>query len=317
MHLPTKNEIAQAEANLKGITIRTPLVPFFGPADNPQIYLKLENLQRFGSFKLRAAANAIKSVPKERLARGVITASAGNFGQGLCSAANLLGVKCTVIVPETAAKTKVSAMRDMGAAITEVPYKAWWNMLETRNTGMLGQFIHPVCEQAVMAGNATIGTEILADLPDVDIIAVPVGGGGLACGIGAAMQAAVHPATMIAAEAETSMPVAAALRHGKPTEVVHTISFIDGMGGKTVLSEMWPLLNAVMNGAVSSTLDEVAGAIGLLARHHRVIAEGAGAASLAAALHHLPKDKKIVCVISGGNIDNPVLQTILNGQTPS
>lgn len=320
VHLPTLDEIEKARQNLYNICIRTPLVPFFAAPDGTHIYLKLENMQRFGSFKLRAAANAIKSFTHQQLKHGVVTASAGNFGQGLCAAANLLDVECTVVVPETAARTKVEAMRELGAMISEVPYPDWWRMLETRETGLPGQFIHPVCEQAVMAGNATVGTEILEDLPDVDIITVPVGGGGLACGIGAAVKATSSKAILVASESETSMPVSAALANGGPVEVDHTISFIDGMGGKIVLDAMWPLLSSVLNHAVSSTHAEIADAIRLMVRDHRVVAEGAGAATLAAALHHLPgvlnAGKKVVCVISGGNIDNNILQTIMNGQTP-
>ena len=328
MHLPTQAEIDAARKNLKGITVRTPLVPFFGHTENqgihtPQIYLKLENIQRFGSFKLRAAANAIKSIPTSQLKHGIVTASAGNFGQGLCAAANLLDIKCTVIVPDTAALTKVEAMHALGARIIEVPYPEWWQVLETREPGIEGQFIHPVCEQAVMAGNATIGAEILEDLPDADIITVPVGGGGLACGIGAAVKAAGSGAQLVAAESETSMPVAAALKHGKPVEVPHTISFIDGMGGKIVLGAMWPLLQDVLSDAVSSTHDQIAEAIRQMVMHHRVIAEGAGATPLAAALHIKPdqfkqfnQSSKIVCVISGGNIDTAILKTIMDGHTP-
>ncbi len=326
MHLPTPADISAARKNLEGITVRTPLVPFFGRTDKhgkheTKIYLKLENIQRFGSFKLRAAANAIKSIPTSQLKRGIITASAGNFGQGLCAAANLLDVKCTVIVPDTAALTKVEAMHALGARIIETPYAAWWRVLETRKPGTEGHFIHPVCEQAVMAGNATIGVEILEDLPDADIIIVPVGGGGLACGIGASVKAAGSSAQLIAAESETSMPVAAALKHGKPVEVNHTISFIDGMGGKIVLDTMWPLLQDVLCSAVSNTHDQIADTIRQMATHHRVIAEGAGAAPLAAALLLKPdplnRVRKIVCVISGGNIDAAVLKTIMDGYTPA
>ncbi|WP_262694362.1 pyridoxal-phosphate dependent enzyme [Kordiimonas aquimaris] len=322
MHLPTKADIAEARKNLEGVIVRTPLVPFFGeaPSSKHQIYLKLENTQRFGSFKVRAATNAIKSLPAGVLKQGVVTASAGNFGQGLCAAANLLDVKCTVIVPDTAARTKIDAMRKLGAIIVEVPYAEWWHTLETRNTPMEGQFIHPVCEQTVMAGNATIGAEILEDLPDADIITVPVGGGGLACGIGSAVKGAGSDARLIAAESETSMPVAGTLANGSPIEVEHTISFIDGMGGKIVLDAVWPLLKQIISGAVSSTHHQVADAIRQMMIHHSVVAEGAGAASLAAALHHMPDHlsagKKVVCVISGGNIDNSVLQTIMSGQTP-
>lgn len=327
MHLPTEAEIDAARENLEGIAVRTPLVPFFGQAADGQgenahqIYLKLENIQRFGSFKLRAAANAIKSIPANQLKHGIVAASAGNFGQGLCAAADLLDVKCTVIVPDTAAHTKVAAMRALGAEIIEVPYADWWRVLETREPGIDGQFIHPVCEQAVMAGNATLGSEILEDLPDADIITVPVGGGGLACGIGAAVKTVGSKVQLIAAESETSMPVTAALKHGKPVEVNHTISFIDGMGGKVVLDAMWPLLQGVLSGAVSSTHDQIAEAIRQMATHHRVIAEGAGAAPLAAALN-LTTDpenqaRKIVCVISGGNIDTAVLNLIMDGHTPT
>ena len=317
MHLPTKNEILEAKERLDGVIYRTPLVPLFGPAETSNIFLKMENLQRFGSFKLRAAANAIKSLPESALQQGVVTASAGNFGQGLCAAANLLGVKASVIVPDVSAQTKLDALEALGASIHRINYSDWWDILATRKTNVKGHFIHPVCEQAVLAGNATIGLEIAEDLPDVDMIAVPVGGGGLAVGIGAGLQVfCAHRVSMLASESDAARPVAAALRAGEPQSVDYTPSFIDGMGGKTVLPDMWPLLRSILDGSVTCSLEEIAAAIRYLVLHHHVVAEGAGAASLAAALNYLPKDKKIVCILSGGNIDVANLSTILQGNVP-
>ena len=312
--LPTQEEIETARGLIEGIAIRTPLIPLF-EGDAP-IYLKVENLQRFGSFKIRAATNAIKSLPVESLQDGVVTASAGNFGQGLASAAAFLGVKCTVYVPETAAKTKIESMSALGAQIHVVPFEDWWRILSRRETNAKGVFIHPVADPTVIAGNGTIGSEILDDLPDVETVFLPVGGGGLASGVGAAIRAVNPKVKIFAAESEASMPVTAAFKAGEPVEVEHRPSFIDGMGGRSVLAEMWPLLQTVLDGAVEVSLPEVANAVRILFQKHHLIAEGAGAAPVAAALKQPKSTGKTVCVISGGNLDPAVLCEIVRGIGP-
>ena len=240
--------------------------------------MKLENLQPFGSFKLRAATNAIRSLSREEAAGGILTSSTGNFGQGLAAAAQRLEVACTVVVPDTAAPSKIEALRALDARVEQVPFDDWWQVLATRRApGLEGRFVHPVAQPEVVAGNATIGVEILEDLPDVDAVLLPVGGGGLAGGIGSFFKARKPRVRIVATETSAAGQLGAAFRAGRPVEVDYQRSFIDGAGGRTVLAEMWPLLREVVDEAVVSSLDEVASAIRRLATERSLIAEGAGA----------------------------------------
>lgn len=317
LRLPDTSEIKTARERISGFAVRTPLIPLYLNGAPSNIYLKLENLQPLGSFKIRAASNAIQSLSKPSLSKGVITASAGNFGQGLAHVARLLGLSCTAIVPDTAAQTKVDSMQRLGARIIPVKFEHWWRVLQSRETPDLdGTFIHPVAEQAVIAGNATIGLEILEDLPDVSAVYLPVGGGGLASGIGAALKNQNPDIRVYAAESDMSAPVSAAFKAGKPVRIDHKTSFIDGMGGQMVLEEMWPLLRRIVDETIISSLDDIAAAVRLLIEAHHVVSEGAGAAPVAAALSHPPSDAPRVCVISGGNIDLSVLCKIMQGHVP-
>jgi threonine dehydratase len=318
VRLPTAAEVEAARANIAGVARRTPLWRL--DADAPPgvtVWLKLENLQPLGSFKIRAAVNALKSRDPESLRGGVVGASAGNFGLGLALAAQSLGVAVTIVAPDTSAMTKTEALRALGARVVRVPFADWWQVLTTRRfAGAEGVFFHPVAETAVVAGNATIGAEIVEDLAAVDAVVVPYGGGGLISGIGSVMRRERPGVRMIAAEAETALPAAAALAAGGPTTVVHRPSFVDGIGSTTVLSEMWPLVGETMDAAVSVSLAEIAAAIRLLALRHRVIAEGAGAAAVAAALSGRAGKGDIVCIVSGGNLDASKLGPILAGEVP-
>ncbi len=317
LRLPDKSEIEEARNRISGFAVRTPLIPLYLNGAPSNIYLKLENLQPLGSFKIRAASNAIQSLPKSSFAKGVVTASAGNFGQGLAHAARLMNLSCTAIVPDTAAQTKINSMERLGARIIRVKFEDWWHVLQSRETpGVEGTFIHPVAEQAVIEGNATIGAEILEDLPEAQTVYLPVGGGGLASGVGAALKGQNPDIRVFAAESEMSAPVSAALEAGRPVRIDHKLSFIDGMGGQTVLEEIWPLLQHTVDGAVISPLDDIAAAVRTLMEAHHVVAEGAGAASVAAALSNGPSDAPTVCIISGGNIDLSVLCRIMQGHTP-
>jgi threonine dehydratase len=282
-----------------------------------EIWLKLENLQPIGSFKLRGAGNAMALLPPERLAEGVYTASAGNMAQGVAWNAKRLGIPCTVVVPETAPKTKLAAIERLGAKAVKLPYARWWQVLEDHGyPGIAGHFIHPVSDETVIAGNATIGLEILEDLPDVDSVVVPFGGGGLSCGIAAAIRA-LRPDTRVwASEIETAAPFSASLSAGRPVAVPHTASFVDGIGGKSMLPEMWPLASTLLAGALVTSVAQAAAAVKLLAERNRVVAEGAAATSVAAALTGQAGSGKIVCIISGGNIDPAVLSRILVGEQP-
>jgi len=247
----------------------------------------------------------------------VVGASAGNFGQGLAMVARQMGIPVTIVAPDGAAKSKTDALQVMGARVIRIPFEEWWQVLLARHfDGADGVFFHPVAEQAVVAGNATIGAEILEDLDDIDAVAVPFGGGGLISGIGAVMRRAKPSVRMLAVESEAAQPLAAALSAGRPAKVTHTPSFVDGIGSGIVLDEMWPLLRQMVDQALCVSLAEIADAIRLLAAKHHVIAEGAGAASVAAALSGRAGKGNIVCVISGGNIDAARLAAILTGQMP-
>jgi threonine dehydratase len=315
--LPTAEEVASARRILRDVAMRTPLVRLRADRPGTEIFLKLENLQPLGSFKIRPAYHMLASLDRSRLDHGVLTASAGNFGQGLAYAARRLGLAATAIVPEAAAETKVGALRDLGAKVIRVPFDDWWTALTSRGfPGERGLFVHPVAERAVIAGNATIGAEILEDLPECDAVVVPFGGGGLLCGVGSVMRRHNPRIRMIAVESEAAEPVGAALRHGAPVTVPHRQSFVDGMGSSSVLPEMWPLVREVAAGAACVSFGQIAESVRLLAQRHRIIAEAAGAASVAAALAGHVGEGKIVCIISGGNIDASKLSAILEGQVP-
>jgi threonine dehydratase len=317
VHLPTADDVDIARANISGIARRTPLWRLDVDVPDTNIYLKLENLQPLGSFKIRAAVNAMKTRGPDTLRGGVLAASAGNFGQGLAMAAKTLGVPATIVVPDGSAATKAAALEALGARVIRIPFDDWWQVLMTRRfEGAEGVFFHPVADTAVVAGNATIGAEILEDLADFDTVIAPFGGGGLVSGIGSVMRRLRPKVRMMAVESQASQPAAAALAAGRPTTVKHDQSFVDGMGSTTVLEEMWPLVRETVDQALCVSFGEIADAIRLLAAKHHVIAEGAGAASVAAALSGRAGTGDIVCIISGGNIDASKLGPILAGQDP-
>jgi len=297
--------------------VRTPLVRLDvdGPAE---IWLKLENLQPIGSFKIRGAVNAIRSAPPELVAGGVVTASAGNMAQGVAWAARELGIPATIVVPEHAPQTKLDAIARLGGTVVQVPHERWWQaIVESRFDGLDGLFVHPVQDEAVMAGNGTIGLELAEDAPDADAVLVPWGGGGLFTGIASAL-AALRPETKVyAVEPESGAPVTAALATGHPEAFDYRPSFVDGAGSRALLPVMWERARPLLAGAFAVGLDETAAAVRLLVERSRVVAEGAGALSVAAAVAGRVDAGKIVCVVSGGNIDASRLAAILGGATPS
>jgi threonine dehydratase len=320
--LPTLRDIEAARERLRGLAIRTPLIQLpdpqpRAPGPRPRIFLKLENLQPIGSFKLRGAGNAMRRMDAAALRDGVWTASAGNMAQGVAWCAREMGVPCRVIVPDQAPAAKTDAVEALGGEVIRVPFAAWWRVMETHDArGVPGAFIHPVENNDVMAGNGTIALEIVEDLADVDAVVVPFGGGGLISGIGAGMRALKPSCGVIAAEVETAAPLRASLDAGEPRAITRTPSFIDGIGGASVLPAMWPLVRQVVRDSVVVTLEDVAEAIRVLVRRARVVAEGAGAASLAAAGSGIDYGLRIVCVVSGGNIEPHALSTILKGSLP-
>jgi threonine dehydratase len=311
------DEIRAAARRIAGHVLRTPLLRLEVDSTPAEIHLKLENLQPIGSFKLRGASNAMALARPEELAGGVWTASAGNMAQGVCWQARRLGIRSTVVAPDHAPATKLEAIRRLGGTVVQAPFEQWFQALLTRRfAGVEGFFVHPVSDPAVMAGNGTIGLEILEDLPDVDAIVIPYGGGGLSCGIASAVRALRPRTRVLAAEVATAAPLAAALEAGAPQAIRYTASFVDGIGAPALLPEMWPLARRLLDGSRVVSLDAVAGAIRTLVERAHVIAEGAGATAVAAALAGQAGAGKVVCVVSGGNLDAPKLARILEGGVP-
>jgi threonine dehydratase len=317
LEVPRLEEIRAARDRIAASVVRTPLIRLQTDDAGLEIYLKLENLQPIGSFKIRGSANAMRLASPETLARGVYTASAGNMAQGVAWNARLMGLPCTVVVPEHAPRAKLDAIERLGARVVKVPFDEWWNVLvEHRYPGLDGLFIHPVSDPAVIAGNGTIGLEILEDLPDVDAILVPYGGGGLSSGIAAAARALAPGVRVFACEVETAAPLAAALAAGSPRAIEYMPSFVDGIGAKSLLAEMWPMVKELLAGSIVVQVAQAAAAVRLLAERNRVVAEGAGAVSVAAALTGRAGPGKVACVVSGGNLDSEKLAKILAGGVP-
>jgi threonine dehydratase len=305
--------IHAARERIKDIALRTPLIRLNVENTAAEIYLKLENLQPIGSFKIRGAANAIRIADKKQLEGGVWTASAGNMAQGVAWCAQQLGLKCTIVAPDTAPETKLSAIERMGARIVSVPFLDWLEIYNTRQyQGVSGLFIHAFSDLAVMAGNGTIALEILEDLPDVDAVITPYGGGGLSCGVASVFCYHKPDTLCYAAEVETAAPLSASFAGGEMVEVKHTPSFVDGIGIPFLYPEMWDFAQEVLDGSLVSSLTEIETSIRLLAERNHVVVEGAGAAPVAAALSGRAGSGKVVCVVSGGNINLSILADIFN-----
>ncbi|MEA3064389.1 MAG: threonine dehydratase [Sphingomonadales bacterium] len=298
-------EIEAARERIAGIVLRTPLVRLdLGPG-GPDVRLKLENLQPTNAYKIRGAANAVAKLSGADRALGVWTVSAGNAGQGVAFAARAAGIPCAVVAIETAPRTKLERMAALGAKIVPVSYDDAWRAVEAHEyDGMEGVFIHPFDNQDFIAGHATMGLEIIEDAPDVRTVIAAIGGGGLITGVGSAMRAMRPEVKVLGAEPETAAPYALSLREGGPRRFADwEASFVDGAGGKSVTERMWARMRPVTDGAITVTLEETRRAMRLMAEKARVIAEGAGALSLAAALTGEAGEGPIVCVVSGGNID--------------
>ena len=300
----TLDDIRAARERIRGIAVRTPLVRLLHGIDGaPEIWLKLENLQPINAFKLRGGANAVALLPPEERKKGVWTISAGNAGQGVAYAAREAGVPCTVLVIETAPETKIDRMRALGATLVKAPFDACWQAMDDRAyPGIEGTFVHPFDDHDFIAGNATAGLEILEDLPHVKTVIGAIGGGGLMSGIGSAIRALAPHVRILGAEPETAAPGAKSFAANAPTVFDEwQASFVDGAGGKSIFPRMWERMRPVIDGSIVVTLDEVRQAMKLIASKARVIAEGAGALGVAAALKE--KEGPVVAVVSGGNID--------------
>ena len=296
--------IDEARRHVYEAAIRTPLVRlnYDGPAE---IYLKLECLQPIGSFKIRGAYNAVRLLAEDQRRNGVWTVSAGNAAQGVALAASKVGVPCKVLVMDTAPLAKLDASRRLGAEIVQTTFDECWKALSERShPAMTGTFVHPFEDDEFIAGNASAGLEILEDLPDVNCIVAGFGGGGLACGIAAAMKERGQDVKVFAAEPETAYPLARSFSVGSAQKFPEwQASFVDGCGGKSVFPRMWGLAHHLLAGSIVSTLEEIRQAMRIVAERNRVICEGAGACAVAAGLSGKCGPGKVVCVVSGGNID--------------
>ena len=307
-HIPL-TAIRDAATAVYAAAIRTPLVRVelrdSGVAENIELFLKLELLQPIGSFKIRGAYNAVRTLPADVRAQGVWTVSAGNAAQGVALAARQAGVACRVLVIETAPAAKLDAIRRLGADIVPASYDDCWKALgERSHPAMTGAFVHPFEDDAFIAGNATAGIEILEDLPDVDAVVAAFGGGGLSCGIASVMSLRNPRVRVFAAEPETAAPLARSFAAGSPQAFPEwTASWVDGCGGKSVFPRMWALAQHVLEGSVVCSLEETRRAMKLVAERNHIIAEGAGACAVAAALSGRCGTGKVVAVVSGGNID--------------
>ena len=305
------SDIEAARERIRDVALRTPLVELEDVGE-ARIHLKLENLQPIGAFKIRGAANAMALASSGALEKGVYTASAGNMAQGVAWNARRLRIPCTVIVPDHAPQAKLEAITRFGARIIPVPFEEWWEVIVTSDyPGIEGVFVHPVSAPEVIAGNGTIALEMLEDVPDPDLVVVPYGGGGLISGIATVLREKGLETRVVAAEVATGAPLAAALEAGEPVEVPYEPSFVDGIGSGSVLESMWPLVRRLVDDSIVVSLEDTADSVRLLAERARVVAEGAGAAALAAAIKEASGGEKVVCIISGGNIDSAKLAAIL------
>ena len=310
------DEIRRAQERIADAVARTPLLRL--DAEAPcEVWVKLECLQPIGSFKLRGALSAVRAASRAELVGGVVTASAGNMAQGVAWAAREAGVRARIVAPENAPRTKLDAVERLGGEVIAVPHEVWWQTMVDRGyPGIDGLFVHPVEDDAVMAGNGTIGLELCEELEAFDAVVVPWGGGGLTTGIASAVKALRPGTRVVAAEPDTAAPLAASLAAGGPVEIDYRPSFVDGAGGRALLPTMWDRSHGLVDAAVAVPLDEIAAATRLLAARGRVVAEGAGALALAAALRGDAGEGRVVCIVSGGNIDGAVLARILAGATP-
>lgn len=299
------SEIRTARERIAGTVVRTPLVRLELGPNFPDIRLKLENLQPINAYKLRGAANAVALLSEAERAHGVWTISAGNAGQGVAFAARKAGVPCTVVAIETAPASKLDRMRDLGAKLIPVPYHVAWRALDERAfPGADGTFIHPFDDDDFIAGHGTMGLEILEDAPETAAVIASIGGGGLITGVGSALKALRPEIKIWGVEPETAAPMSLSLAASAPQEFKDwKASFVDGAGGQSVFPRMWERMKPLIDGSLVVSLEDTRKAMRLMAEKARVIAEGAGAMPLAAALTGKAGEGPIVCIVSGGNVD--------------
>jgi threonine dehydratase len=311
-------DIEAARTRLGGLGLVSPLVACDAAPPGKTVLLKLENLQPIGSFKVRPIGNAVLSRASASLAQGIYTTSSGNSALGVAWMARRLGIAATAVVPTNAPQAKLEKLRLLGAHIDIRSGEAWWRAIQAGALAdQKGLYIDAVRDPAALAGDGTIGLEVLAQTDALDAILVPFGGGGLACGIACAVRAIQPSVKIIACELASAHPLKAAFEAGAPVATAHDPGFVSGVGFGTVLPEMWPLLRTLIDGVMTVSLAEVAAAIKTLVERNHVVAEGAGAIALAAALSGRYEHKTVCAVISGGNIDGATLTAILQGAVPA
>jgi threonine dehydratase len=308
------DEVRTAAEHIRGEVARSPLLRLEtdGGAD---VHVKLENLQPLGSFKLRGAISSVAALEPERMSEGLSTASAGNMARAVAWLARRHGVPASVMVPDSAPEAKLEPLRTLGADVRRVPFEGWWQAMEAGgHPDLPGAFLHPCASRPMIAGDGTIGLELVEELPELAAVVVPFGGGGLSSGIACAVKALRPSVRVLAAEVEGAAPLAAALEAGRPVAIERRPSFVDGIGAGTVLPAMWPLVSSVLDGSIVVSLEQVAAAMRLLASRPRVVAEGAGAAALAAAMSGQAGEGPVAAVVSGGNIDPATFAAVIAGR---
>src|SRR3984957_1655123 len=311
-------QIEAARVRLEGLSAVTPIVRCDAAPAAKSVCLKLENLQSIGSFKIRPIGNAVLARTAADLRSGIYTTSTGNSALGVAFMAQRLGIRATAVVPANASETKLDKLRGLGARIDMRPAEEWWRAIRTGTLdGQEGVYIDAVRSAASLAGDGTIGLEILAQAPEAEAILIPFGGGGLACGIACAVRALKPEIKIIACELATAQPLRAAIAAGAPSETPHAPGFVSGVGFGTVLPEMWPLARSMIDEIITVSLTEVAAAIRIMVEYNHVVAEGAGAVSVAAALSGRYAETRVCAVVSGGNLDSSALATILDGKVPN
>ncbi|MGA8542709.1 MAG: pyridoxal-phosphate dependent enzyme [Thermoplasmata archaeon] len=314
----TVDQIRAARVRIRSTVLRTPLIPWEGPPGHAKIYLKLDNLQPTGSFKVRGAGNSLELAVERGNLSGAYTTSAGNMAQALAWHARRRNIPCTVIVPDSAPEVKLAGIRRHGAQVIQLPWEEVWNVMTAARYPPLQDLLYvpPFNSPEMIAGNGTAGLEILEDLPDVKTVFVPFGGGGLITGIASALRGLRPEVEVIACEPETAAPFAASLSAGAASEVQRTPSFVDGIGARNVLPEMWRRLDGLVRRSQVLTLEQIATAVRHCFATHHIVVEGAGGASVAAALGDQDSDGPVVAFVSGGNIDVSKLSAILEGKVP-
>ncbi len=319
LQAPTLAQVRAMRAIIQPYVMQSPLLRFAGTdtGASPPFHLKLENLQSSGAFKNRPAAALLHASSRAAVAAGVCTASSGNFGIALSALAMQSGIAATIIVPETAPAEKLERLRRIGARVVQVSDAQWWQTILSRDGGDgNGLYLDAVADTRAMAGNGSIGLEILEQLPEVDTVLVPFGGGGLICGVASVIKALCPGVRIVACESELATPLAAAFRAGRPVTVPSRPGFISGIGAVSVLPDMWPLLQGLVDDVIEVSLPEITAAMGALLLQGHVVAEGAGAVSVAAARSGRVRGRNMVCIVSGGNIGAGSLAAVLSGVVP-